>query len=330
MVKQIERITLSFLVFILLWQLIAQFSGVNSALFPSPFTVFQSFGELFTTGLKGSTSGATLWGHIGASLYRFFIGFLLSVVLGVLSGLLLGWFPKAFAYVNPIIQLIRPIAPVAWLPFVVLLVGIGDVPAIIIIFIAGYFQILLSTVTAVSNIDPVYLKVAQNFNLPDRQTLLKVVFPAIFPQIANSLHVALGTCWIFLVSGEMVGSQSGLGFLVMDAKNCLRSDALLATMITIGVIGLILDALLKAAERWFLQKAGYVAARPKKATRVLKEDELADFVPEDPEEHTISAGDAGKLSLGDPEIYRAIVTKEDHNGFVQRVKVRRITGKGIS
>jgi len=89
--------------------------------------------------------------------------------------------------------------------------------------------------------EPVYRKVARNFGLSQAQTLYKVVFPAAFPQIMNSLRLALGTAWIFLVSGEMVGAQSGLGFLIMDAKNCLRSDALLATMITIGVIGLLLD-----------------------------------------------------------------------------------------
>lgn len=311
MIYKLERIVLSFGVFLILWQLIALVSGVNSALFPGPFQVFESYGELFSTGLKGSTSGATLWGHIGASLYRFFIGFLLSVVLGVLSGLLLGWFPSAFAYVNPVIQLIRPIAPVAWLPFIVLLVGIGDVPAIIIIFIAGYFQILLSTVAAVTGIDPTYLKVANNFGLSATKTVYKIVFPAIFPQIANSLHVALGTCWIFLVSGEMVGAQSGLGFLVMDAKNCLRSDALLATMITIGLIGLILDGLLRTFEQWFLVKVGFKASEPKRKTRVLQKDELVDYVPGSPEELTIEAGSP-------------VATAEVMNEKSQKVHVRRV------
>lgn len=118
---------------------------------------------------------------------RFLIGYLLSVVIAVTLGLILGWFPKAFSYVNPVVQVIRPIAPVAWLPFIVLLVGIGDVPAIAIIFIAGFFPILLATVTAVKNMDPIYLKVAKNFDLTQRETLTKIVFPATFPQIIASL-----------------------------------------------------------------------------------------------------------------------------------------------
>lgn len=87
--------------------------------------------------------------------------------------------------------------------------------------------------------------------------MTKIVFPATFPQIIASLHQALSTCWIFLVSGEMVGSQSGLGFLVMDAKNCIRADALLATMITIGLIGLLLDMLIGLIERAVSRKWGF-------------------------------------------------------------------------
>ena len=129
-----------------------------------------------------------------------------------------------------------------------LVIGIGDLPAIIIIFIAGFFTVLLSTVSAVKKIDKVYLKVSENFGLSRWQRLSKVVFPAAFPASASSLHIALGTCWIFLVSGEMVGSQTGLGFLVMDAKNCLRADALIAVIITIGIIGFVPDVLVSAFE----------------------------------------------------------------------------------
>ena len=255
-IVSIKNVVVSFAVLLVIWQLVSSFSGVNPALFPPPAKVFLAFKELITTGLKGSSTGVTLIGHIGASLKRFLTGYIVSVVTAVFLGLILGWFPKIFAYVNPIVQVIRPIAPVAWLPFLVLLVGIGDLPAIAIIFIAGFFPVLLSTVTAVKNMDPIYLKVAQNFGLNQSQTLIKIVFPSVFPQIIASLHQALGTCWIFLVSGEMVGSQSGLGFLIMDSKNCIRADALLATMITIGVIGLLLDMLIGVVEKMIAKKWG--------------------------------------------------------------------------
>lgn len=257
MVKSIKYIVVSILGLLAVWQLAVMTGNFNPALFPAPFKVGEAFGELLTTGLRGSTSGVNLFGHMGASMGRFLIGYLSAVVFGVILGLLFGWFGGVFAYVNPVIQLLRPIAPVAWLPFIVLWVGIGDVPAIIIIFIAGFFPILLSTVNAVRNVDPVFLKVAKNFRLSQLQTLLKIIFPAAFPMIAGSLHMAVGTCWIFLVSGEMVGSQSGLGFLVMDAKNCIRADALLAVMITIGVVGLLLDILIGLFERWVARTWGF-------------------------------------------------------------------------
>lgn len=255
--QKLKYIIVSFGVLLILWQIAADVSGINPSLFPPPFRVLEAFQELCTTGLRGSTSDVNLAGHILASMKRFLAGYILASITAVVLGLILGWFPKAFAFVNPVVQLIRPIAPVAWLPFIVLLAGLGDFPAIAIIFIAGFFPILLSTVTAVRNMDPVFLKVAGNFDLTQRETLVKIVFPATFPQIIASLHQALSTCWIFLVSGEMVGSQSGLGFLVMDAKNCIRADALLAAMITIGLIGLLLDQLIGLIEKFIALKWGF-------------------------------------------------------------------------
>lgn len=257
MLKSIKHVVVSFVVLIIIWQLAVTFGGFNETLFPAPLKVFSAFGELLTEGLRGSSSNAVLLVHLKDSLLRFLAGYLIAVVLGIVLGLLMGWFPRFYAYVNPVVQLIRPIAPVAWLPFIVLWIGIGDVPAIAIIFIAGFFPILLSTITAVNNVDPVYFKVAKNFGLGQFETITKIVFPAAFPQIANSLHMALGTCWIFLVSGEMVGSQSGLGFLIMDAKNCIRADALLATMITIGLVGLVLDLLIGLFEKWVGKTWGF-------------------------------------------------------------------------
>lgn len=254
---------ISFAVLLAVWELAVLLGDFPKALFPAPLSVWEAFWELCKEGLPGSTSQTALGGHILVSLKRFGIGYSSSVVSAVILGLILGWFPKLFAFVNPIIQILRPIAPVAWLPFIVLWFGIGDAPAIAIIFLAGFFPVLLSTAAAVGNMELVYRKVALNFGLSQLQTLRKVVFPAIFPQIMNSLHLALGTAWIFLVSGEMVGAQSGLGFLIIDTKNCLRSDSLLATMITIGVIGFGLDIAVKGAEhvvakRWGIGTAANV------------------------------------------------------------------------
>lgn len=247
-ILKLRYIILSFAGFILLWYILASVSTVNETLFPKPLTVGKALVELFANGTMGA--------NIGASLYRFSVGYLISVVTAAVLGLLIGWFKPLYGYLRPILQIIRPIAPVAWMPFIVLFIGIGDIPAIVIIFIAGFFPVLLSTISAVRNIDPVYLKVAKNFGVKQPAVLFKIVFPAVFPQIANSLHIALGSAWIFLVSGEMVGAQSGLGYMIIDARNNIRMDHLLAAMLVIGILGFILDSLIGKFEKVIMKAWG--------------------------------------------------------------------------
>lgn len=249
-ILSIKTIIISFIVFIALWQLIFITSNFNEALFPSPLNVWNALVEMVRDG--------SVFENTVASMYRFALGYISAVILSVFLGLILGWFKGLFKYVNPIVQLLRPISPMAWMPFIVLWFGIGDTPAVVIIFIAAFFPVLLSTVSAVGGIDDIYFKVSKNFGIKQPHILWKVVLPAAFPQIANGIHLALGSAWIFLVAGEMVGSQSGLGYLIIDSRNNLRADVLLATIIVIGIIGLLLDTVLKKAEKFILKLWGVV------------------------------------------------------------------------
>ncbi len=230
------------------WQLIAGFGGWNEALFPTPWLVCAGLWELLSEGI--------LQADICSSLVRFALGYSSSVLVAMVLGLVLGWYRDIWAFLNPIAQVLRPISPMAWLPFIVLFFGIGEMPALIVIFIAAFFPVLLATISAVQGVDPVYLKVAKNFGIRQPEVLLKIVFPAIFPHIATGLHLALGTAWVFLVAGEMVGAQSGLGFLIIDARNNLRADLLMAAIITIGVLGLLLDSLVRMVESWIYRRWG--------------------------------------------------------------------------
>ena len=230
----------SFAFLLALWQVLAVAGVFPESLFPGPVAVVQALAERAQSG--------QLVLDIGASMYRFFIGYITACVSAVLLGLVMGWCTRVWEFLNPVVQFLRPISPVAWLPFIVLWLGIGDIPAIVVIFLAAFFPVLLSTVGAVRRIDPVYLKVSKNFGLGSVQTLFKIVLPAVFPVIANALHIALGTAWIFLVAGEMAGTQSGLGFLIVDARNNLRTDELLAAIVTIGVLGVLLDWIIKQFE----------------------------------------------------------------------------------
>ena len=238
----------SFIAAWLIWELIVRLGGFNEALLPTPYKVLLGFGELIGDGV--------LFKDVADSLVRFFIGYIISVVAGVFLGLILGWYKGIWNYINPIVQVIRPISPVAWLPFIVLFFGIGQAPAIVIIFIAAFFPVLLSTVSAIQNINPVYIKVARNFGIKQPELLFKIVLPAVFPGIASGLHIALGTAWIFLVTGEMVGSQTGLGFLIIDMRNNLRNDLLMVAILTIGFVGFLLDWGVSLIEKWIYRRWG--------------------------------------------------------------------------
>ncbi len=244
----LKNIIVSFVILIALWQILYSVSHFDASLFPSPLQAGKALLEMLENGV--------LLSSIGASMYRFAAGYLSAILVAILLGLILGWFKNVFQYINPIVQLLRPISPMAWMPFIVLWFGIGDIPAIVIIFIAAFFPVLLSTVSAVSGIDPIYLKVAKNFGIRQPHVLWKIVLPAAFPQIANGIHLALGTAWVFLVAGEMAGSQSGLGYLIIDSRNNIRADMLLATIVVIAVIGLLLDTLLKQLEKYTLKAWG--------------------------------------------------------------------------
>ncbi len=244
----IKNVIISVAILIVLWEILYLASDFDALLFPSPASAGKALAEMCENGVLAQ--------NIGASMYRFAVGYISSVVIAVFLGLMLGRLPKVFQYINPVLQLLRPISPTAWMPFIVLLCGIGDVPAIVIIFIAAFFPVLLSTVAAVKNIDPIYFRVSENFGIKQPELMWKVVFPAAFPQIANGIHLALGTAWIFLVAGEMVGAQSGLGYQIIDARNNIRADILLATIFVIGFLGLILDALLKLLEKRVLKGWG--------------------------------------------------------------------------
>ena len=241
----------SLIILLAFWQIVTWLGGWNEALFPSPLGTVRGLGELLASGV--------LVADIRASLSRFALGYISAVVLAMALGLVLGWYKKIWNYLNPVAQVLRPVSPVAWLPFIVLFFGIGEMPALVIIFIAAFFPVLLATVAAVQGMEPVYLKVAKNFGIGQPQILGKIVFPAVFPRIATGLHLALGTAWVFLVAGEMAGAQSGLGFLIIDARNNLRADWLMAAILTIGVLGLVLDGIVSYLEgqiyrRWGLTR----------------------------------------------------------------------------
>jgi len=183
-----------------------------------------------------------------ASLFRVTAGFYLAVLLAVPLGLFLGRRPLVQRVANPVIQFLRPVSPLAWIPFAMLWFGIGDRPAVFIIFIACFFPILLSTIEASAGIRSMYFHVAANLRLTRWESLKCLILPAAMPSIVLALRVALGIAWMVVVAAEMIAVKSGLGYLIMDARNALRMDYVVVAIVTIGAIGLLLDGVMRQLE----------------------------------------------------------------------------------
>lgn len=230
------------------WHLAVVASG--SDLFPKPYEVVNGIFELAEHGL--------LVKYIAASLFRVTWGFGLAVLVGVPLGLLLGWFRFAFLAINPLIQVLRPISPIAWIPVAILWFGIEDESPIFLIFLASVFPITVSSMAAVQNMQQVYLRAAQNFGLTGLPLFRRVIFPAALPQIITGIRIALGVAWLVVVAAEMIAVNSGLGYLIIDARNAgKRYDLVVAGMVMIGLIGLVLDLLVRRLERFDEVRWGY-------------------------------------------------------------------------
>lgn len=240
---------LSLPVFLAVWQFAAGFWTPEQ--FPAPTHVAKALQELWQAGL--------LWSHISVSLVRFATAYLAAVIVAVPLGLFLGRNPVCRRAIDPLVQILRPISPIAWFPLAVLWFGIGNAPAIFIIFLSAFYPVLLSTISAVMAIPPVYLKVASNFGASPGSVFLKVIIPAAFPGIMVGLHIAVGTAWIHLVAGEMLGAQSGLGYMIVDARNFLRTDWIMAGMLLVGLLGLAINQAMKKAEQWLGRRWGGTA-----------------------------------------------------------------------
>ncbi|MFL6618313.1 MAG: ABC transporter permease [Povalibacter sp.] len=213
----------------------------HSVIFPSPWQVVTGTAELMKDG--------TLWMHIGASLMRVGSGFLLAVIVAIPLGLWMGWVRGAYATLNPLFQILRPISPIAWIPIAILWFGVGNASPIFLIFISSVFPMIVQTVVGVHTIEKRYLRAAENFGVSRYTLFTQVVIPAVLPQIIVGMRIGLGVAWLVVVAAEMIALRSGLGYMIMDSRNAgNRYDLVIAGMIIIGLIGLLLDGFMRMLE----------------------------------------------------------------------------------
>ena len=202
---------------------------------PSTVEVAVAFGE--------EIQSFRLVDDVIASLYRVAWGYITAVIAAVPLGLLIGRSTAWRDALMPWINFFRNLSPIAWIPFAIVWFGVGDPPAIFIIFLATFFQIVLATAAATTTVPKVYYRVAEDMGLSNSEILFRITFPAILPQLVIALRVAIGVAWMVVVAAEMIAVRSGLGFLIVDARNGLRMDLVVCGMMVIGWIGIGLDTL---------------------------------------------------------------------------------------
>jgi NitT/TauT family transport system permease protein len=247
--KRLVPPTIAIVLALLAWHFAVVTS--DSQLVPTPLAVARGLVELTARGL--------LFKYVVASLFRVTWGFLGAALLALPLGVMLGMHERGEAAINPVIQILRPISPLAWIPIAILWFGVGDVAAIFLIFLASFFALLVSSMVAVRNVDPVHWNAGRNFGLSQRELITQIVFPAILPQLLIGLRLTIGIAWLVVVAAEMIAVNSGLGFLIVDARNAgNRYDLVVAGMVMIGGIGLLLDVLMRRLELLKALRWGYV------------------------------------------------------------------------
>lgn len=190
----------------------------------------------------------TLPFHAALSLQRVLTGVVLALLAGIPLGLLIGSHWGVERATAPVFQFLRTISPLSWMPVAVMLMGVGDRAVVFLVTVAAVWPILLNTATGVRNLDPGWLLVARSAGAGTLGTVVHVVLPAILSYWAAGLRLALGIAWVVLVPAEMLGVTSGLGYLILDARDRLAYDHLVAVVLAIGAIGFLLDGAVRALE----------------------------------------------------------------------------------
>ena len=209
---------------------------------PGPWGVVGGIADLVRHGF--------LFKYVVASLFRVTWGFSLAALLAIPLGLTIGWYRRGQMALNPMVQVFRPISPLAWIPLAILWFGVGDASAIFLIFLGCVFPLLLTSINAVRNIPSVYINAGRNFGLRPAALVYRVLYPAVMPQLLVGLRITLGVAWLVVVAAEMIAVDSGLGFLIVDARNAgNRYDLVVAGMVIIGLIGLLLDTAMHSLEK---------------------------------------------------------------------------------
>jgi NitT/TauT family transport system permease protein len=235
---------------IVIWEIATAYLHMfKPVILPAPSTVLIS--------MIGMIGNGEIFMHAGYSLMRVLLGFLVAAVVAIPLGIAMGWVREISYVIDPIMEVLRPIPPIAWIGLALLWFGLGLNSAVFLVFIGAFFPILLNTVSGVRSVDKKLIEVAYTFGARDLEVLRKVVIPAALPTIYTGMRVGMGIGWMCVVAAEMVAVKYGLGNLILEASNFLQTDRVFVGMITIGILGLVINVIFQlAGDRIFAWQKG--------------------------------------------------------------------------
>jgi len=230
---------------LIVWYVMAGRGTLNEIIMPAPSKVAETVVSLITSG--------TLWTNLVISVVRVLKGYFIAVVLGVSLGILIG-LSKHFERLTVLmIQIIKPIPPIAWIPLVILWFGIGESGKVFLIFLGSFFNILINVYDGIKQADEKYIEVSKSMETPFFKHIFQLIIPGAAPNIFTGLRIGLSSGWMCVVAAELVSSTTGLGYMIMNARQFGQTDVVIVGMLTIGIIGKLMDSLLRAVEKYAIK-----------------------------------------------------------------------------
>jgi NitT/TauT family transport system permease protein len=227
--------------------------GRKFSLIPPPSDVAIELYDMAFGGVWDDAFSQTLHIHLLASLSRVYGGFAMACAVALPLGLMIGRLPFVRQLLDPTFQVLRPIPVTAWLPLAMIIFGLGPRSAVFLVFLGAFYPVLINTIFGVRSVDPRLFEAASMLGCEGTAQFFKVVLPASLPAIFTGLRLGLGFAWVVIVVGEMTGVQTGLGAIIMEARQLSRTEIVISGMIVIGIAGFISDRLVMGLGRWLLR-----------------------------------------------------------------------------
>ncbi|MBA9026404.1 MULTISPECIES: ABC transporter permease [Bacillaceae] len=225
---------------IIIWEYLSNIGVFPQHLLPAPTSIFYMILNMAGEG--------TLWSHMGITLYRLFLGFIIGVAAALILGAAVGYMKIVESLFDPLIQAFRSIPSLAWVPLFILWMGIGESSKVVLIAVGVFFPVYLNIVSGIQGVDRKLIEIGKIYNFNSFQLIRKIILPASLPSFLVGIRSGLGLGWMFVVAAELMGASKGIGYLLVYGQNIYSPDLIISSIVLFAILGKITDALLKNLE----------------------------------------------------------------------------------